>query len=231
MRAGVLLQPFKGLFKFMSNFSELTIWINKHNRSTPYKDFYRPVRKYSDREKLYAYVSEKNDLKNREVQYYEFGVASGLSFRWWLNENKNAASGFWGFDTFEGLPEDWHLFKKGDMYFNIPEVNDSRATFIKGLFQNTFFDFLKNHPPKKDAIKVIHMDADLFSSTLFILSSFAPYLNKGDIILFDEFNVPNHEFAAWDIFVKSYYVNYEVIGSVNNFYQTAFRFLDIKTSF
>ena len=31
------------------------------------------------------------------------------------------------------------------------------------------------------------MDADLYSATLFTLTSFAPFLKKGDIILFDEF--------------------------------------------
>jgi O-methyltransferase len=228
MRAGLLLKPFRGTFRFLSNFSELSVWISKHNKNLAFKDFYKPIRRYDDREKLHGHVSQLNDLKNKKIQYYEFGVAGGNSFRWWLNENKNQDSSFWGFDTFQGLPEDWHLFKKGDMYYDIPEIKDKRASFIKGLFQNTFFDFLKNNPPQTDVIKVIHMDADLFSSTLFILSSFAPYLKEGDIILFDEFNVPNHEFRAWDIFTKSFYVNYEVLGSVNNYYQTAIKYISIK---
>jgi O-methyltransferase len=51
----------------------------------------------------------------------------------------------------------------------------------------------------------------------------APYLREGDIILFDEFNIPNHEFAAWNDFIRSYYIKYEVIGAVNNFYQIAIK--------
>jgi hypothetical protein len=43
--------------------------------------------------------------------------------------------------------------------------------------------------------------------------------------MFDEFNVPNHEFFAFDIFVKSYYIKYEVLGGVNNYYQTAIKIL------
>ncbi len=54
------------------------------------------------------------------------------------------------------------------------------------------------------------MDADLYSSTLFALTSMAPFLREGDIIPFDEFNIPNHEFAAWSDFVRSYYIQYEV---------------------
>jgi hypothetical protein len=71
--------------------------------------------------------------------------------------------------------------------------------------------------------RVVHMDADLYSSTLFALTSMAPFLREGDIILFDEFNIPNHEFDAWSDFVRSYYIQYEVVGAVNNFYQVAMR--------
>jgi len=226
-RIGLLLKPLKGYFKFVGNFSELSGWVNRQHKNVKYTDFYKPARVYRNRENLYAHVSETEGLKNKPVQYYEFGVASGNSFRWWLNENKDPKSLFYGFDTFEGLPEDWHFYKKGDMSFEIPEMNDSRANFIRGLFQNTFFAFLKSSTPNEN-VKVIHMDADLYSSTLFILTAFAPYLKVGDIIFFDEFNVPNHEFAAWNDFVRSYYVDYEVLGAVNNYYQIALKYKGIK---
>lgn len=229
-RIGLVLAPVKRFLMFFSNFSELAVWIKDHHKTVPYTDFYKPIKNYADRVNLHAYVSEKFDLKNIQIQFYEFGVASATSFKWWLNENKNPESQFWGFDTFEGLPEDWHFYKKGDMGFEMPNIEDNRARFFKGLFQDTFHPFLAEYPIKKGVQKVIHMDADLYSSTLFILTSIAPHLTEGDIILFDEFNVPNHEFAAWTAFVKSYYVQYEVLGAVNNYYQTAFRFLGYKAS-
>ncbi len=228
IRLGVILSPLKGWARFIGHFSELSLWIAKHNKAIPYNDFYKVNRTYDNRKKLYQYVAEQNNLQNSPVQYYEFGVASGNSFKWWLNENKHPDSRFYGFDTFEGLPEDWHFFKKGAMSHQIPEVNDKRALFIKGLFQNTFPGFLKNNPPGNHCTKILHMDADLYSSTLFILTYITPYLNEGDIIFFDEFNVPNHEFAAWNDYVRSYYVQYEVLGAVNNYYQTAFKYLGIK---
>ena len=67
------------------------------------------------------------------------------------------------------------------------------------------------------------MDADLFSSTLFVLTSLANYLKEGDIVMFDEFNVPNHEFMAFKYFTESYYIKFELIGAVNNYYQVAFK--------
>jgi hypothetical protein len=63
----------------------------------------------------------------------------------------------------------------------------------------------------------VHLDADLFSSTLFVLSQLYRFLNDGDILLFDEFAVPKHEFQAFKIFTESFYVKYEVIGAANNY--------------
>ncbi|HEY6901194.1 MAG TPA: TylF/MycF/NovP-related O-methyltransferase, partial [Puia sp.] len=129
-------------------------------------------------------------------------------------------------DTFEGLPEDWHFFKKGAFSYDTPFIDDARGTFIKGLFQDTVYKFLANYSRNVDSpevTRVLHLDADLYSSTLFALTMMAPYLRSGDILLFDEFNIPNHEFAAWNDFVRSFYIKYEVIGAVNNFYQTAIK--------
>jgi O-methyltransferase len=150
-------------------------------------------------------------------------VSEGLSFKWWAEHIKENNARFYGFDTFTGLPEDWGNFKKGDMATNNkpPEMNDTRCRFYEGLFQQTLPEFLKSYTPGRR--KVIHMDADLYSSTLFTLTSVSPFLQKGDIILFDEFNVPMHEFKAFTEWTKSYYINYEVIGAVNNFYQVAIK--------
>ena len=67
------------------------------------------------------------------------------------------------------------------------------------------------------------MDADLYSATLYVLTLMTPFLKKGDIIFFDEFNVPMHEFKAFSEWSNSFYLDYEIIGSVNNFYQTAIK--------
>ena len=140
-----------------------------------------------------------------------------------MENNYHDQSQFHGFDTFEGLPENWgYFFKNGDMNAAVPELTDARGHFYKGLFQETLVPFLAKGNVSLGKRKVIHLDADLFSSTLFSLSMLYPYLEKGDIIFFDEFNVPNHEFLAYKIFTESFYVNLELMGSVNNYYQTVF---------
>lgn len=225
-RVGVLLAPLRFPFKFFNNFSLLASWVNKNSGKVPYKDFYTPFRNYKNRVKLHEHVAKSEGLADKPIHYLEFGVAGGTSFRWWISANQHPGSRFFGFDTFEGLPEDWHFFKKGAFSFDTPLLEDARGTFIKGLFQDTVYKFLDNYRANIDspgATRVLHLDADLYSSTLFALTMLAPFLRNGDILLFDEFNIPNHEFAAWNDFVRSYYIKYEVIGSVNNFYQTAIK--------
>ena len=95
------------------------------------------------------------------------------------------------------------------------QITDSRASFYKGLFQQTLIPFLEQYENKNR--KVIHMDADLFSATIFSISQLYRFFKRGDIIFFDEFAVPKHEFLAFKIFTESFYVDYDVIGAANNY--------------
>jgi hypothetical protein len=140
-----------------------------------------------------------------------------------MTQNTDPGSSFYGFDTFDGLPEDWGPFKKGAFTNNseLPAIKDSRGRFYKGLFQQTVPGFVKglNNSRKN----VLMMDADLWSATLYALTSLAPYLKKGDIIFFDEFVVPTHEFKAFLDFTESYYINLELVAAANNYYFAAFK--------
>lgn len=221
--AGFLRKP----MLFTYNTLALSKWISKQNTKGIFNDFYSFKRDYAKRYKLYQYVLDSQSLANKPIEYLEFGVCQGHSFRWWAEANKNSESRFFGFDTFEGLPEAWGIaFKKGDMNAIIPDINDNRVEFIKGLFQETFIPFTKVHDLNANRTRVIHLDADLYSSTLYILTSIAPYLKKGDILLFDEFNVPNHEFFAFQNFTQSYYIKTKLLGAVNNYLQVALQITD-----
>lgn len=209
---------------YLTKFSQWKTTLSKSH----FNDFFNSHPDYNNRYKLYEHIFNQENLSG-EINYVEFGVAAGHSFRWWMQKNQHAGSAFFGFDTFTGLPEDWNfLFKKGSMSDKgkIPELTDSRGELIAGLFQDTLPVFLKRYCADKRS--VYHLDADLYSSTLFVLTSIAPYLKNGDILLFDEFFVPTHEFRAFTDFVNSYYIKYEVIGAVNNYLQTAFRIVAEK---
>lgn len=204
---------------FMSHMASLSKWISIHKKKCK-NDFYTRKFNFQKRESLYEQVISGHNLDSN-IDYLEFGVSKGESFRWWVNRIKNSDARFYGFDTFTGLPEAWGMFKKGDMGNgnHPPEINDSRHEFYQGLFQQTLLPFLSTH--KSDKRKVIHMDADIYSATLYVLTLLTPYIKPGDIIFFDEFNVPMHEYKAFNEWTKSFYIDYEVLGGVNNFYQTA----------
>ena len=206
---------------FLGHLSIMSRWISR-KKGLEFSNFPSKTFDYSRRFDLYKFVIE-NELFDNEIDYLEFGVAEGVSFRWWIKQIDHKNSRFYGFDTFSGLPEDWGPFKKGDMSNGNepPEVDDSRCQFYQGIFQNTLYDFLKTY--KSEKRKVIHLDADLYSSTLFVLTTLSPYLNSGDILLFDEFNVPLHEYKAFREWTESFYINYSVIAEVNNFYQVAIK--------
>lgn len=191
------------------------------NRKVAYNDF--PSKwNYSKRNAMYKWVIDNEQL-TQPINYIEFGVAAGHSFKWWLEQNKDTQSKFYGFDTFDGLPEDWGPFKKGSFSNanELPVINDDRGKFYKGLFQQTVPSFVKELDNTKR--NVLMMDADLYSATLYALTSLAPYLKKGDIIFFDEFVVPTHEFKAFLDFTQSYYIKLELIAAANNYYFTAFK--------
>lgn len=214
------LLPAHGL-SFMGHLSALSKWISEH-RELPFTSFPTKKFEYSNRFKLFEFIIESEKLDD-EIDYLEFGVAKGDSFKWWMEHIKNEKASFYGFDTFTGLPEDWGPFKKGDMSNGNepPQINDSRHQFYQGVFQDTLYGFLKTYSGTKR--KVIHLDADLYSATLFVLTSMNSYLKKGDILLFDEFNVPLHEFKAFSEWANSFYIKYEVLGEVNNYYQVAMK--------
>lgn len=225
IRISQIFQPIAKFFSFVYYLNLLIKYIYEVKGNVEFRDFYVPNRDYDKRNDLYDYVFKTYSLASSPILYMEFGVAGGDSFYKFMNLNDNKDSKFYGFDTFEGLPEDWGgFFKKGDMSYNVPVLDDERGMFVKGLFQDTLNDFINQNREKleSNSRKLIHMDADLYSATIFTLSQLYPYLKKGDIIFFDEFNVPMHEFKAFYEFTKNFYIKLEPIGSVNNFYQTAF---------
>ena len=221
-----LIHPFSNLMKWLALISEEGVWINKMKHTKfVLNDYYTGEYDYDKRFDLYEAVIKSEKLDEGVIDYMEFGVAHGRSFTWWIKQNMNASSFFNGFDTFEGLPEAWGNFKKGEMSpeGNFPKVeNDSRFKFHKGLFQDTLLPFLATYKTAKNR-KIIMLDADLFSSTLFVLTQLYPYLQEGDLLIFDEFNVPLHEYMAFKYFVESFYIDYEVLGAVNNYYCTVIK--------
>jgi O-methyltransferase len=167
------------------------------------------------RSELYESVVGQEALENKPATYLEFGVYQGASIRLWLNLIAHPQARFVGFDTFTGLPERWRPTEPAG-HFNangaIPDIQDPRCSFEVGLFQDSLPHFVQHNDLSGRLI--INLDADMFTSTLFVLTTLAPYLKPEDIIFFDEFSCPLDEFRAFEEFVRSFRIKYEVVAAV-----------------
>ncbi|WP_181707050.1 class I SAM-dependent methyltransferase [Chthonobacter rhizosphaerae] len=156
----------------------------------------------------------------------EFGVWSGRT----INRIANGTMGkVYGFDSFEGLPQDWRPgFEKGTfLRQDLPQVAPN-VELVVGWFDRTLPAFLDEHP---GPISLLHVDCDLYSSTQTVFAQVLRRLVPGTVVVFDEyFNYPGweqHEFKAFQEFVTSYDVRYEYVGYVPSHQQVAARILSI----
>jgi hypothetical protein len=180
--------------------------------------------RYERRYQLYRFVLDAGNLGRAPIDYLEFGVASGASLEWWLRNHTHPESSFVGFDTFRGLPEDWHSRAPRGAFSTdgrVPELQDTRCRFEVGMFQDTLPHFLRRSVFQHRL--VVHMDADLYSSTLYVLMALAPVLKPGDLILFDQFDDVRNEFRAFQDFITASPLRYEVVAQVNGYRQLCLR--------
>ena len=144
----------------------------------------------------------------------EFGVADGASLRYVAGR---VARPFHGFDSFEGLPEDWAgtYEKKGKFSRGgaLPEV-PANVTLHRGWFNETLPKFLAAQA--EEPVAFLHVDCDIYSSTVTVLRELAPRLRAGSVVVFDEyFNYPNwerHEWRAFQEFVRDTGTGYTYLG-------------------
>lgn len=216
----VFTKPFRKLYLKFYYLSLQSEWIARNKKNAKINDFFTSSYEVKKMYTLFGWINQHH-LHETTIDYFEFGVFEGNSIKWWIENRSHPGDRFYGFDTFTGLPEDFGSIKKGGYSANnhLPDIKDERCMFVKGLFQDTLFKFLGTYSSTNK--KVIHIDCDLYSSTLFVLTTLAPYLNKGDILIFDEFITPTQEFKAFDDLCSSYYLEFELIGGQNNFHQTA----------
>lgn len=176
------------------------------------------------RNSVFVAVAQECGLLDAPITYLEFGVHKGVSIAWWYGHNLSEASRFYGFDSFEGLPEDWNS-DRGIGTFDVngqaPLTDDGRVTFVKGWFHQTLPGQLQVlETPNR---RVIHMDAALYRSSIYPLCLIGPYIRDNDIMIFDEFADSIHEFRAFEDFRQIFGIEAELIVASRGFNQSAFR--------
>jgi predicted O-methyltransferase YrrM len=147
----------------------------------------------------------------------EFGVDAGETINFIAGAIKREIHGF---DSFQGLPEDWsghadysEWFQRGGQ----PPRVERNVKLHVGLFSETLPGFLQEHP---ENFAFVHIDCDLYSSAKTIFQQCANQITPGTVIVFDEFfNYPNwqqHEYKAFMEYVESVGVTFEYLGYSGN---------------
>jgi hypothetical protein len=149
-----------------------------------------------------------------EGHYLEFGVFTGGTTR--FIAQRIGQRDLFGFDSFEGLPEDWAGFQLQKATFNtakrLPRV-PRNVMLYPGWFHEILPVWCQEHA---GPIAFMHVDCDLYSSTKTIFDALGDRLQAGTIILFDEYfnyvNWRNHEYKAFQEFVAAHGITYRYLA-------------------
>ena len=144
--------------------------------------------------------------------FYEFGCHSGRTFGAAINASKflkmkNFKS--FAFDSFQGLPETDEMdgyFKTGtfhtpeEKFKNIIKKSTGQVLgpnqVIRGFYKESLTSELCQRLPK---IGVLHIDVDLYSSTVEVLEFVRELLVSGSVILFDDYYCFNPDKPAGEL--------------------------------
>ena len=190
-------------------------WVNLWSKSADQTSEYimnnmLTVPFYKARTDLFDAVLSKTDPKGL---FMEFGCG-------WEAESINYLArhikgDIHGFDSFEGLPDDWFgKIKKGDLTSKgkLPSVSENVILYA-GWFDKTLPEFIAAH---KEQVSFLHVDCDIYSSTKTIFDLLDKQIGPGTVIQFDEyFNYPGwlqHEYKAFQEFISRSGLSYEYLG-------------------
>ena len=170
--------------------------------------------KYKPMLYLEGWWTETCNQINTKGLCLEFGVFEGESINYFSDKFKDRI--WYGFDSFEGLQENWSGGYHGKGWFSkqgqIPVVNKN-VKIIKGWFKNTLPTFFKKN---KEKISFIHIDCDTYQSTKDVLDNINPkLLQKNTLILLDEYisywGWKENVFKAWKEYVNKHNIKYKYV--------------------
>ena len=179
-------------------------------------DNFSKAMQFDTRPELWSYCLNRiPQIKTAGGVIAEFGVWKGESINFFARNCPKAK--VFGFDSFEGLEEDWYGYRLQKGFFStngqLPNC-ESNVKLVKGWFEDTLPKFCGELQQEK--ILLLHMDADTYKPTAYVLSSISNNLGRGTIIIFDEYfgytNFRSHEFKAWHELVDSSGLEYRYIA-------------------
>lgn len=234
---------FLKLYKKIENAAINIPIINKMERFARPKWIRKEYSALARADRKYLYMSAARFMNiNRPIPgyYFEFGCHEANTMRdAWSSFRYLFDLHYVAFDSFEGLP-DMEDFDKSSIFIagNLAtEENEfirrvtsagmpiEKLTTVKGFYNKTLNDELAEKLlPSKAA--VIYIDCDLYESTVPVLKFIKRFLQKGTIIMFDDWNCyhadPNMgERRAWSEFLianpNCEFVEYLSTGEAKSF--------------
>lgn len=168
---------------------------------------------FPQKNKLWDYAASKVTLTDQ--MHLEFGVYTGGSINHFAKCLPNAE--FHGFDSFEGLKEDWTGYHLTEGHFDLagkmPRVA-ANVKLVPGWFDETVPRFLEKNLGK--AVGFLHIDCDTYESTKVVLELLTGYMKEGTVVVFDEYygypNWKKGEYFAWQNWVKDNNVKYRYVA-------------------
>ena len=145
----------------------------------------------------------------------EYGVDKGKSFIQICNYFQPEA--VFGFDAFAGLPNNgrWsgNIAHEGQFNYSgqVPFDVPKNGTIVNGWFNETCpgFDY------EKPVAQFLHIDCDVYSSTVDVFNTLEGKVVPGTVIVFDDYcNYTGWrvgEWKAWQEFVQKQNLNYEYL--------------------
>jgi hypothetical protein len=167
------------------------------------------AKSYPDR---FALLEAAIDQMEIQGLYCEFGVYRAETLNFIASKVTTEVHGF---DSFEGLPEDWKSgHEKGTFALEaLPRVRPN-VRLHRGWFDDTIPAFREQHPGEQ--IAFLHLDADLYSSTRTVFELLGDAIVAGTLIAFDEFfNYPGWgegEYKAFMEFCRERQVEVRYLG-------------------
>ena len=161
--------------------------------------------------------------------FCEFGVFRGESVNYIAALASNGV--VHGFDSFEGLPEDWRTGYHRGLFRTPPPKVRANVRLQTGWFTATVPSFLAEH---RGDVAFLHIDVDLYSSAHEVLDMLRERIVPGTVIVFDDFfNFPGWregEYRAFREFVEAADVRYEFLGYCECGQQVAVRIISTHGS-
>jgi hypothetical protein len=113
----------------------------------------------------------------------EFGVGEGRSLRFLTRLTSKT---IFGFDSFDGLPEDWvmsdtHTYEAGSFKYDPPSIKGVK--YVPGWFKDTIPTWKSENP---GMVSFMHIDSDIYSSAVTILTELNHQIVPGTILVFDD---------------------------------------------